>query len=211
MFLYFSFVLIIHNRLFSEHGGVVTLAAFAIVGYVQAFYYMFAEGIGHGIQPLVSFNKGAGNGEKIRAALMLAMKVVLGIGIVSLLIINVAPQVIAGIFAGEDQALIEATITGFRLHLFTMFLDGLIVVAAAYFQSLALARLATFISMGNMLVQLPLLAILPNWLGATGVWISMPISNIFLATIVAVLLRKDLHMRKGQKPLVEERELRQAT
>ncbi|MTI14230.1 MATE family efflux transporter [Sansalvadorimonas verongulae] len=210
MFMYFSFVLIIHNRLFSVHGGVVTLAAFSIVGYVQTFYYMFAEGVGHGIQPLVSYNKGAGNSNNIRAALMLAMKVVLGVGIATLLLINLLPQTIAGIFAAEDQALIEATTTGFRLHLFTLFLDGLIVVGAAYFQALALARLATFISMGNMLVQLPLLATLPNWLGVTGVWISMPISNIFLAVVVILVIRRDLRMRKALKPVASESELQNA-
>ncbi len=210
MFLYFSFVLIIHNRLFLEHGDVTVLAAFAIVGYVQAFYYMFAEGIGHGIQPLVSFNKGAGNNRNIRETLLLALSWAIGTGVMSLLILNLFPELIAGIFINSDPALLEATVTGFRLHLFTLFLDGFIVISAAYFQALALARLATFISMGNMLVQLPLLFILPKWLGVTGVWIAMPLSNIFLAAIVIWLVTQDLRRRKdtSQQDAVE---LRKAT
>ncbi len=203
MFLYFSFVFIIHNRLFLEHGGVVAVAAFAIVGYVQAFYYMFSEGIAHGVQPLVSYNKGAGNNRNIRQALGLGMKTALGLGIISLLVVNLFADSIAGVFINSDPQLMASTINGFRLHLFTMFLDGMIVIAAAYFQALALARLATLISLGNMLVQLPLLFLLPDWLGTDGVWLSMPLSNIFLAAIVGVLLMRDLRNRPDTTPWEE--------
>ncbi len=210
MFLYLSFVLIIHNRLFMEYGNVMVVAAFAIVGYVQAFYYMFAEGVGHGIQPLVSFNKGANNNQNIREALLMAFKVVIGSGLAALLFINLFPQLIANIFTGGKVALNEVTITGLRLHLFTMFLDGFIVVSAAYFQSLAIARLATFISIGNMLVQLPLLWLLPKWLGVTGIWIAMPISNIFLAAVVVVFIIQDLRKRSVAGSPVLPQELQQA-
>ncbi|CAM3471551.1 MATE family efflux transporter [Parendozoicomonas haliclonae] len=195
MFLYFSFVLIIHNRLFMEYGNVTILAAFAIIGYIQGFYYMFAEGVGHGMQPLVSYNKGAGNNKNIRDALMLATKVVVGSCLVAQVLLFAFPEVVALVFT-TDQALVEATAIGIRLHLFTMFLDGFIMVAACYFQALAKAHLATFIALGNMLVQLPLLYFLPKWIGVTGVWISMPVSNIFLASVVIGFIWLDLRERK---------------
>ena len=66
MFVYMSFVLAIHNKLFLTYGSMVSLAAFTIVGFIQAIFYMLAEGIAHGIQPLVSFNHGAGNNQNIR-------------------------------------------------------------------------------------------------------------------------------------------------
>ena len=196
MFLYFSFVIIIHNRLFMEYGNVVTLAAFAIIGYLQGFYYMFAEGVGHGIQPLISFNKGAGNNKNIRDTLMLAIKVVVGSCLAAQIFIFVFPETVAYVFT-NNQELIDMTVIGLRLHLFAMFLDGFIMVATSYFQALARARLATFIAIGNMLVQLPLLFFLPKWIGVTGVWIAMPLSNVALSLIVIWLIVQDLKQRKA--------------
>lgn len=195
MFAYMSFVLAVHNKLFLIHGSVTTLAAFTIVGYIQAVYYMTAEGIANGIQPIVSFNKGANNNKNIRAAIRMGSTAALGLGIGTVLFINLFPQTIASIFNRDNVQLMSETVLGLRLHLMTMFLDGFIVVAAAYFQSLAKSRTATFITVGNMVVQIPLLLTLPPLFGAIGVWLSMPISNVFLAAAVLWLLLKDLKER----------------
>lgn len=55
MYLYTSFVFALHNRLFMEYGGTITVGAFAIVGYLMALYYLIAEGIGEGVQPPASY------------------------------------------------------------------------------------------------------------------------------------------------------------
>lgn len=195
MFAYLSFVLAVHNKLFLIYGSVTTLAAFTIVGYIQAVYYMTAEGIANGIQPIVSFNKGANNNSNIHAAIRMGVTAALGLGIGTVIFINLIPEAIAGVFNRDNAQLMSETVFGLRLHLMTMFLDGFIVVAAAYFQSLAKSRTATFITVGNMAVQIPLLIALPPLFGATGVWLAMPISNIFLAAVVVWLLMKDLKER----------------
>ena len=141
---------------------------------------------------------GAGHQQNIRKALMMGINWVLVIGISMLLLINLMPETIAQIFNSDDPVLIAETVRGLRLHLFTMFLDGFIVVAAAYFQALAQSRTATLITLGNMGVQIPLLFTLPFIFGVTGVWIALPLSNIFLATVVAVVLIKDIRRRSIQ-------------
>ena len=196
MFLYFSFVLIIHNILFLKYGGVLAVAAFTVVGYVQVFYFMLTEGVANGIQPLISFNKGAGNNRNIRETLFIALKVVIATGIVALFLVNVFPDQVAGIFINDDPALLDMIRTGYQLHLFALFLDGFIMISATYFQSMAMARLATGISLANMLVQLPLLYFLPPWLGIAGVWLAMPVSNVVLSLIVVFFVIRDVRNRK---------------
>ncbi|PJE79504.1 Multidrug export protein MepA [invertebrate metagenome] len=205
MYAYMSFVLALHNHLFLVYGSTVTLAAFSVVGYVQAIYYMMSEGIANGMQPIVSFNKGAHDYANIRKAMKLASLTVLASGITTVLFINIWPEKLALIFNTANSALISETTQGLRLHLFTMFLDGFIVVAAAYFQAMARSIIATIITVGNMLVQLPLLWILPKYLGVLGVWISLPLSNILLAIAVFYVLAKDtkkhLHQPRGRSQL----------
>ncbi len=195
MFAYMSFVLAVHNRLFLNHGTVTTLAAFTIVGCIQVAYYMIAEGIANGIQPVISFNYGAGNNRNIHAIVKMGCKAVLGFGIASIILINLFPKSIALAFNTSNTQLIEETVFGLRLHLATMFLDGFIVVAAAYFQSVTKTKAATIITLGNMFVQVPLLFVLPSILGVTGVWISLPLSNIVLAAAALWLLVHDLKSR----------------
>ena len=195
MFAYMSFVLAVHNKLFLIYGSVTALAAFTIVGYIQALYYMTAEGIANGIQPIISYSHGANNNRNIHATLWLGVKVALGIGVFTVAFINLFPEAIAYVFNSDDPQLLKETITGLHLHLITMFLDGFIVVVAAYFQSVAKTKAATIITMGNMLVQVPLLLTLPSMFGVIGVWLALPISNVFLAAGALWILLKDLKSR----------------
>ncbi len=191
---YIAFVVTIHNHLFLKMGNFHVLAAFAIVGYIQWVYYMFAEGIGIGIQPLISYLFGAGNHCKVRVVLMLGVSYVLVVGCVVYMTAVLFPDFLSGLFVGGniDQALAQTAKTGFRLHLFSLFADGFIVLCAAYFQAMARAKVATIISMGNVFVQLPFLFVLPPWLGVTGIWIAMPVSNVLLGLAVLIYLRIDL-------------------
>lgn len=54
---------------------------------------------------------------------------------------------------------------GIKLHLFAMYLDGFLVVSAAYYQSTNRGGKAMFITVGNMSIMLPFLFILPQFLG----------------------------------------------
>ena len=196
MFLYYGFVLATHNRLLMNYGGVVAVGAFTIVGYVQAIYYMFSEGVAAGIQPLVSYNHGAGNHQRLLTTLRTGLGTVLSIGIGSVLLINWFPEAITFIFNKNDAALQGMTVTALHLHLFSMFLDGFIVLTAAWFQAMARSRIASWITAANMLIQIPLLLVLPPLMGIAGILIALPVSNVILAIPVAWMLRVDLRALK---------------
>ncbi|AJR05477.1 multidrug efflux protein [Photobacterium gaetbulicola] len=196
MYVYFSFIIAVHNKLFMHYGSAVHVGAFAIVGYLMTMYYLLAEGIASGMQPPVSYYYGAGHGRKIRATLLLASKVVMLTGITSVLFLNLFPNALVSLFSNGDPALATETVNGLRLHLFAMFLDGLIALASVYFMSVNQGAKALGISAGNMLVQLPFLYLLPQWLGVDGVWLSVPLSNILLAAIVIPLVWKDIQKKQ---------------
>ena len=63
--------------------------------------------------------------------------------------------------------------------------------------------LAMFVMIGNMLIQLPFLYVMPKLFGITGVWIAFPLSNIALSLVVAVMLYKDVRkmLLPNLKPL----------
>lgn len=188
MALYVSFVVVLHNMLFLKHGGPLTLAAYTVAGYVMSFFYYFAEGVGGGMQPLVSYYHGARDRMRMAAVLKLALMLSLGGGAVLTALVVAFPGPVAQVFAGSDRALIAEAAHGLRLHLSAMVLDGFIILSATYFQAVGQARNATFITAGNMAVQLPFLWLLPLVMGVDGVWLAMPLSNVALSGVVVWML-----------------------
>ena len=188
MFLYFSFIHAVHNYLFMEYGNSTIVGAFAIVGYIGTLYYMFSEGVASGAQPLISYNYGAKKYDLMKKFTSMMLWVAVGSGVISVAFVNLFTDQIILIFNSDDAVLFEATKIGIRLHLAGLFLDGLIFSVGVFFQSLGLERKATFVTMANMMVQLPFLMVLPKLIGMNGIWLSVPLSNVALSVIVMGML-----------------------
>ncbi|EGA68547.1 multidrug efflux pump VmrA [Vibrio sinaloensis DSM 21326] len=192
MYAYGSMMVALHNALFAQYGSTLLIGAYAILGYIVTVYYLIAEGIANGMQPLVSYNHGARNQDNIRKLLKVAMGTsVLG-GVAFVILMNIFPYEFVSVFNNADQNLIDATVVGIRLHMFALFLDGFLVVAAAYYQSVNKGSKAMFVTIGNMAIQLPFLFIMPKLLGVTGIWIAFPLSNIALSFVVMTMLWRDI-------------------
>ncbi|PKF81538.1 multidrug efflux protein [Vibrio sp. vnigr-6D03] len=198
MFIYFGFVLALHNKLFMMYGDATHVAAFAIVGYVASLYYYFTEGIANGMQPPVSYYFGAKQYDNIIKTVKLALAVSVGLGIVVVLLVNVYPLAAISLFTTGDVALTDATAQGVKLHLLGIYLDGFLFAASVYFMAIGLGGKALSVSAGNMFIQLPFLWILPKYLGVDGIWLSVPASNIALTVIVLPMLIKSLRNLKEE-------------
>ncbi|TYT75145.1 MATE family efflux transporter [Desulfobotulus mexicanus] len=196
MYVYISFVVLLHNMLFMTYGGTLQVAAFTIVGYVLTLYYMFAEGVAGGMQPLVSFYKGSEKSTNIRQVVRLAMTVALGVGIIMTCTVMLVPGLAVWFFVSGDPELSAAASLGMRLHLFALFLDGFIVLTASFFQSMGMAKKATMTTLGNMFIQLPFLFMLPKIIGLQGVWMALPLSNVLFASIIFFLFFREMKKLK---------------
>lgn len=202
MYLYVSFSIVLHNMLLLHYGQAIHVAAYSIAGYLITFYYLMAEGTAGGMQPLSSFYYGANLKSRVKEAYKIACLFTLGCGVLFVLAIQWSPDFFAQFFiAQDDTALLTTTTWAMRLFLCAMFLDGFLVLTATWFQSLGLGHKATFITMSNMLIQVPFLLILPKFWGLNGVWLAVPLSNICLSLIVGYMLIQQWKAlgRSGQK------------
>jgi putative MATE family efflux protein len=206
MFIYFSFVMAFHNIQFMAYGDTTQLAAFAIVGYLASCYYFFAEGLVSGLQPPVSYYLGAKQYKRITETVTLAFSVTVGSGIALVILLNLFPELFISIFTTGNDALLEASKNGIRLHLMALCFDGFLFMASVYFVAVGKSGQALFVSVGNMLLQVPFLFILPKYLGIDGVWLAVPLSNIALVLIVLPMLLINLKglmdMHKQQNELI---------
>lgn len=192
MYAYGSMMVALHNSLFAEYGSSVLIGAYAILGYIVTVYYLVVEGFANGMQPLVSYNHGARNQDNIRKLLGVAMGSAVFGGLAFVILLNLFPREFVAVFNSSDTNLMDNAVIGIRLHMFAMFLDGFLVVAGAYYQSVNKGSKAMFVTVGNMVIQLPFLFIMPKLMGIPGIWIAYPLSNVALSLVVAWMLWRDI-------------------
>jgi Na+-driven multidrug efflux pump len=150
------------------------------------------------MQPIVGFNYGAKQYDRVRKALYMTIACGMTISTLGFLCCQLFPESIAHLFVdsargGDEQLMIQAASQAMRLIVIMFPLVGFQIVAAAFFQYIGHAKLAIFVSMTRqMLFLLPLLWIVPRFMGATGVWISMPIADCASITLATILLCREL-------------------
>ena len=109
------------------------------------------------------------------------------------------PEIAVSLFT-TDEGLIARAAEGFRIVVLVFPIVGFQMVTSNFFQSIGMANKAIFLSLTRQLLfLLPCLIILPNFLGASGIWWSMPISDLVSSMVAAVLLRKQYKTFKYHK------------
>ncbi len=198
MYAYGSVMVGLHNYLFTEYDSALLIGAYTIIGYIVTVYYLAVEGVASGMQPLVSFNYGAKKPGNILRLMNIALVTTIALGLAFIALLNLFPQAIISIFNSNDQALIQSTVHGIRLHIWALFLDGMIVIVGTYYQATNRGGKAMFVIVGNMLIQLPYLYLLPKWYGVAGIWLAYPLSNVTLALVVGFMLYGERKRVKAQ-------------
>ena len=176
----------------------VYVGAYGIANRVVMLLIMVIQGLNQGMQPIVGFNYGAKQFDRVRKALYMTIGCGMTISTLGFLACQLFPEGIASLFVdsakGGDESLMIAAASQAMRNIVIMFpLVGFQIVAAAFFQYIGHAKLAIFVSMTRqMLFLLPLLWILPRYMGAMGVWISMPIADCASITLASILLYREL-------------------
>ncbi|MBQ9137244.1 MAG: MATE family efflux transporter [Alistipes sp.] len=199
-----------HDIVKTVHGSAdIYVGAYGIVNRIVMLLIMVIQGLNQGMQPIVGFNYGAKQYDRVRKALFMTIGCGMTIATIGFICCQAFPEAIAQAFVdtsrGGDEALMIAAATQGMRIIVTMFpLVGFQIVAAAFFQYIGHAKLSIFVSMTRQLLfLLPLLWIIPRFMGATGVWISMPIADCASITLAAILLNRELR-RLRQKELLHQ-------
>lgn len=191
-FIYIGFIMTLHHKVLMQYGGTVAVSAYTIAGYLLTIYYFAVEGVANGAQPLISRFYGEERVRSTRYITRLMIYVGLGLGVIITALLLIFPEFFTSWFT-DDPELKAVTAYALRLHLAVLFLDGLFVTATMFFQAIGEGQKALIISVGNLLLQVPFLFILPKYWGLDGVWLTMPIATVILAIPVAIMFYHRYH------------------
>ena len=182
-------VVIINNGLL-KYGGDLAVGAFGIINRVLILFGMVVVGLTQGMQPIVGYNYGAKNMDRVKKTLRYGIVTGMIITTTGFLASELLPHTIIDLFS-KDEKLIEFSVTGLRLSVIAFTLVGAQIVIGNFFQAIGQAKLSIILSLTRQLLFLvPCLLIFPNFWGQNGIWISLPISDAlsFIVSFIALVL-----------------------
>ncbi|HZL12412.1 MAG TPA: MATE family efflux transporter [Prolixibacteraceae bacterium] len=184
-----SFVQGLLNTKLIAFGGDLAVGAMGIVNSVATMIVMAIVAINMASQPIISFNYGAKMFSRVKDSLRIAIISATVIAILAFVLVETLPGVIVKLFNSSDEGLLIFGKDGLQLGLLALPFIGFQVVAGNFFQSIGKARIAVFLTLlRQVIILIPLLFILPNYLGLQGIWISMPIADSCSAFVVVFIL-----------------------
>ncbi len=172
----------------SVYGSDIPLAVVGIVAKVNMVFMSIVIGISQGSQPILGFNYGAKNYDRVRKTYRCAGTVATVIAVAAFLGFQIFPRQITSIFGSGEELYYQFAIEYFRIFMFCTFLNGLQPLTSNFFTSIGKAKKGMFVSMTRQLLfLLPLVVVLPMLLGIDGVMYAGPIAD-GAAGILAIVL-----------------------
>ena len=197
-----SLVSVVTNNALKATGGDMAIGAMTVINAIVLFFMMPIFGINQGTQPIIGYNYGAKEYGRVKQALKLAILAGTTISTIGFIMTQFLTVPLIKIFNSDPELLAIAT-KGMRIFLVMLPVIGFQIISANYFQAVGKAPKAIFLSMlRQVIVLIPLLLILPNFFGLTGVWFAGPIADLTASVMTALFLFRE--MRHLDEPKLSE-------
>lgn len=185
-----SIISVCFNSSLQKYGGDIAVGAMTILTSVMQFAMLPLQGLGQGAQPIISYNYGAGDAGRVRAAFKLLLKVSLGYAVLLWALVMLFPGGFAAMFTSDAQ-LMEYTKMALRIYMAAMFLMGIQMACQMTFNALGKATESIVVAvMRKFVLLIPLIYIMPQILKENqtmAVYMAEPIADTVAVTFTAIL------------------------
>ncbi|MBU3087249.1 MATE family efflux transporter [Clostridium gasigenes] len=173
----YSIIVLLHNIALVKFVGEIGLSSYSIINYLTTNIYMVLYGITLGVQPLISYNYGRKNGEKMLGFFKItciSSTVISGIFVIVSFVFG--PKLI-GIFT-IDPNIAQLSYNALRIASFSYFLVGLNLNTLVYYQAIEKPMYSNISCILRSVIFLPIcLIVFGSMFGITGIWISATVSE----------------------------------
>ena len=178
------------NQQLRDYSGDLGIGSYGICNRFIFMFIMICMGLNQGMQPIAGYNYGAKQYSRVKEVFWMTAKFGTIVTTICFAIGMFIPRLAAGIFT-HDEALLAMSAEGLRILTIGSPIVGFQMIGTNFFQCLGMVKKSIILSLSRQLLfLLPLLYTLPLWMGANGVWMSFPISDLLSALLTAILLRR---------------------
>ena len=185
-----SIITVCFNSSLLKYGGDVAVGAMTILTSVMQFALLPLQGLGQGAQPILSYNYGAKNVNRVKKTFRLLLKVSVCYAAILWAFVEICPQIFVGMFT-SDAVLMEFSKTALRVYMAAMFMFGIQIACQMAFTSLGCAMESIAVAvMRKFVLLIPLIFIVPLiWKSnpTMGVYLAEPVADFFAVTFTILL------------------------
>lgn len=189
-----SILVLCFNSSLLKYGGDLAVGAMTILSSIMQFAMLPLQGITQGGQPIISYNYGAKNKERIKKGFKLILINCLCYSVVLWIICEFLPSIPVSIFTSDPQ-LKELSIWAIRIYMAALLFMGAQVACQQTFIAFGKAKISTFLAIFRKVILLiPLIYILPNLMDnkVEAVFLAEPIADIIAITTTCILFAVNL-------------------
>lgn len=172
----------------SIYGEAVPIACAGIITKVNQVFMAFIIGISQGVQPIISFNYGAGKYKRVRAAYLHAAAYGFTLSVIAFALFQLIPRQIISLFGNGSAEYYSFAESYFHIFLFFTFLNFLQPITSNFFTAIGKPKGGVFLSLTRQIIfLLPLIIIFPLFMGIDGIMYAGPVADL-MAGITAIAM-----------------------
>ncbi len=184
-----SLVSISFNSSLRSYGGDLYVGAMTIASSVMQVSSMPLHGLAQGAQPIIGFNYGAGNFDRVKKAFRLLLGSCIVCTVVMWLLVELWPDVFISIFNNKPE-LVDIARRTLRVYFAGIFMFGIQSSCQQTFVALGQAKISLFLALLRKIILLiPLIFILPQFLAdkVFAVWLAEPVADVLAAATTGIM------------------------
>lgn len=195
-----SVLVLCFNSSLLAYGGKLAVGAMTILSSVMQFAMLPLQGLTQGGQPIISYNYGAKNAERVKKAFKLQTISCFAYAFILWALIMLFPGMFVSIFTG-NPALSEITIWALRIYMAAIFMMGLQISCQQTFIAFGNSKISAFLAVfRKIIVLIPLIYILPMILedDVFAVFLAEPIADVIAVATTVTLFYKEFKKLQQQ-------------
>ncbi len=199
-----SITYLLMNNILFNLGGEAMVAVYAIIGRMLMFALFPVFGVTQGFLPIAGYNYGAVKYDRVKESIYTAIKYAALVATLVFVVLMVFPSEIASLFLSNRPELsaeeiatnnfvLQHTPMAMRLVFAATPIIAIQLIGAAYFQAIGKAIPALLLTLTRQgFFFIPLILVLPNFMGEIGVWLSFCIADVLSTIVTGFFLKKEI-------------------
>ena len=184
-----SIVNMLYNFQLMRFAGQSGVAAYGIIMYTNFIFIGIFLGYAMGAAPVVGYNYGAGNIKELQNVFKKSVKLMLSSSGIIAVISVLSARLLALIFASQNEALLNMTVTAIRIYSISYLFTGMNIFGSSFFTALNNGKISALISfMRTLVFQILFVLTLPELFGINGIWLSIVAAELCALILTVVCL-----------------------
>jgi len=182
-----------HYGSHSIYGENIPIACAGIITKVNMIFMSFVIGLSQGLQPIASFNYGAGKKGRVKEAYIKAISIGAVLAVIAFFMFQFFPRQIISIFGDGSELYYQFAIRYFHVFLFFTFVNFMQPITSNFFTAIGKPKVGSFLALTRqILFLLPLILLFPLFLEIDGIMYAGPVADCLAAVVCFIMVYREL-------------------